>query len=100
MDLEVSVAEALVRICNKRGSTRGTGFFVLSSGHVLTCHHVIAGLEGIMLEGPSFAGEAELDQEFSCPALDIAVLRTGQTPSPALPIEFYWVVGDRFWTSG
>jgi Trypsin-like peptidase domain len=91
----------VVRVCDGEGSTRGTGFFVSQSGHVLTCDHVVEGapqLSVTMADGRNVP--AKLAPEFSLPELDFAVLSTDVAPDFVVPIEFAGAVGDAVWASG
>ena len=48
------VENATVKICNAEGKTIGTGFYVSSDGHFVTCAHVVldaGGLESIRVDG-------------------------------------------------
>ncbi len=91
----------VVRISDGEGSSRGTGFFVSQSGHVLTCNHVTEGASGIsvtLVGGRNVP--ARPAPELSLPELDFAVLHTDITPEFVIPIEFAGSVGDEVWASG
>jgi Trypsin-like peptidase domain len=91
----------VVRICDGEGSSRGTGFFVSQSGHVLTCNHVTEDaheLSVTLVDGRRVP--ARLAPELSLPELDFAVLHTDITPEFVIPIEFAGAVGDQVWASG
>jgi hypothetical protein len=91
----------VVRICDGEGSSRGTGFFVSRSGHVLTCNHVTEEapeLSVTLVDGRRVP--ARFAPELSLPELDFAVLHTDITPEFVIPIEFAGAVGDQVWASG
>lgn len=70
------VRAATCRIVAPDSSFRGTGFLVLPGGCLLTCHHVVFGLEAlhVQLPGDLTLHPAEYLADFSNPAADIAVL--------------------------
>jgi Trypsin-like peptidase domain/NACHT domain len=97
---EESADAALVRVCDRDGSTRGTAFFVSADGAVLTCHHVVSGLEETWLEA---AGRPRRmvarDRIELFPEFDLALLHT-DTPGQPLPIGLADGGSERFWTKG
>ena len=82
------VQTATCRIVDEDGEQRGTGFFILPDGHLLTCHHVIFGLDSlhVALPGDSEPRPAEYVAEYSNPVADIAVLRVMGMQSPAVQV--------------
>ena len=52
----MDVSPALVRICDPDGRTRGLGFCADPAGWVLTGHPCVAGLDDLLLRGPSGRG--------------------------------------------
>jgi hypothetical protein len=91
----------VVRVCDGEGSTRGTGFFVSQSGHVLTCDHVVQGapqLSVTLVDGRNIP--ATLAPELSVAELDFAVLNTNVMPDFVVPVEFAGAAGDSVWASG
>jgi Trypsin-like peptidase domain/NACHT domain len=102
---EALVDRALVRICDASGVTRGTGFFI-DDGTMLTCHHVVDGLE----DPVAVIGDNELPvavaDDLGLSDLDVAVLECGThelrsvlplglTPPPALAV---WAKGFQYAT--
>lgn len=71
------VKQATCQILNDDGiSNNGTGFFILPTGYILTCHHVIFGLQRLQVKisnGEVF--QAEYLEKFSNPVADFAVLK-------------------------
>src|ERR1700730_14792279 len=95
-----NLSSALVRISDASGATKGTGFFVSNEGHILTCHHVVSGLESIRVEGGTFSSPAVIEEQYSVPSLDVVTLRTDIKAPALLPVAFGWNAGDTFWASG
>ena len=78
--------DCVVRIVDPNGVTRGTGFFVTSSGFFLTCHHVIADLPQFTIEHGGKTYEAEWWGDLSTPEKDVAVLKVDAGKlDPAIP---------------
>lgn len=79
------VVAATCRIVAPSGRLAGSGFAVLKDGHVLTCHHVVRGLEAISVQGQDDHEplQATYLADRSVPAADIAVLHVpGLTARP------------------
>lgn len=95
------VKQAVVRIL-REGATGGTGFLVTSSGHILTCWHVV---EPLLLVRVLFEGETEPTIAHVCKDLsnfeeDIVVLKVDAPDRTPLPLGLEWSVGDEVWTYG
>ncbi|MPY64525.1 trypsin-like peptidase domain-containing protein, partial [Streptomyces spongiae] len=79
--------EILVRICDRAGRPRGTGFVADRHGTVLTSHEAVEGLARLVLRAPggrTFAVTA--DEVTPLPALDLAIVRTDGLGLAPLPI--------------
>ncbi|MBD2097012.1 AAA-like domain-containing protein [Trichocoleus sp. FACHB-591] len=94
------VRSSTVAIATPNGSVKGTGFFISSEGHLLTCAHVVeaaGGWEQIRISGQSvnlvYLGSYILD--------DFAVLRvTNYAGETAAPLGLDFSPMDRFLTIG
>jgi hypothetical protein len=91
---------ALARIVDPQGATLGTGAVISTDGHVLTCHHVIAGRSELRVEG--FRAAASGVVVAADPSRDLAVLRVDSPVGDPLPIgaDERPPPGTRFWTAG
>jgi hypothetical protein len=96
----VEPERSIVKVCGADSAVRGTGFFISAEGHVLTCHHVVAGLAAIFLERDGFEATARLDLERSAPELDLAVLISSKPPPAVAPVDYAWQPGEAVWTAG
>jgi hypothetical protein len=77
------VALATCRILADDGTTAGTGFFVLPSGRLLTCHHVVCTQHvlRVLIPGEPTPRPARYVEECSNPARDLAVLDVAGPPA-------------------
>lgn len=73
---------SVVRICDESGETKGTGFFVTDSGHLLTSNHVICGVDEqqIRVQFGKKLFPVSVEERFEHP--DIALLRIKDSPTP------------------
>jgi len=74
------VRRAACQVFDDDGAPRGSGFFVLTDGHMATCHHVV---EGIRIPRVRVPGEVELYdatyvEELSDRVSDVAVLKVAR----------------------
>ena len=55
---------------------QGTGFFINSEGHILTCAHVVNGAKKLYIEIPHFGSEKyECSVVSICPDFDVAIIK-------------------------
>lgn len=82
------VKQATCQILNDDGkSNSGTGFFILPTGYILTCHHVIFGLQRLLVKiSNDQVFQAEYVVEFSNPVADFAVLRLSNITAGAVQL--------------
>ena len=98
-----TLKRAIVRVIDNGGSTLGTGFLATRDGYILTCWHVVSGVESlyVQFEGDDRRTAAELSFELSNSDADIAVLKipipVGRVPATLNPS---WEVGDPLWSYG
>ena len=80
--------EAMVKILKDDGkTTSGSGFIIHSDGYCITCHHVISLLDApIKAEYGGKLYEAEWQEEYSDPEVDIAVLKIDVKGARPVPI--------------
>lgn len=93
------VRSSTVAIATPNGSIKGTGFFISSEGHLLTCAHVVeaaGGWEQVRISGQSvnlvYLGSYSLD--------DFAVLRITGYDGETAPLGLDFSPMDRFLTIG
>jgi hypothetical protein len=93
------VRSSTVAIATSNGSIKGTGFFISSEGHLLTCAHVVeaaGGWEQIRINGQSvnlvYLGSYSLD--------DFAVLHVTSHTGKTAPLGLDFDPMDRFLTVG
>jgi hypothetical protein len=98
---ESAATDSIVRIATDDGLTVGTGFAVTRGGDVLTCHHVVAGLERVRLErSDGDSCECVIEAADLYPEVDLALIRAptlgvepiGIAPEGGLPFR-YWAKG-------
>ncbi len=93
--------KSIIGILNSSNDVIGTGFFVTSGGHALTCFHVIETLEKISVKDfDNNVYEAELDKEKSIPDCDLAVLKVSPAHADHLMLTSSFAIGDEVWSSG
>jgi Trypsin-like peptidase domain/NACHT domain len=94
------VDQALVRICDAGGHTRGTGFFI-GEGTILTCHHVVDGLADVVARIGDRDVEVASSEEERLSALDVAMLRcdTDELQS-VLPLGLALPAAPSVWAKG
>jgi len=93
------VKNCTVAIANSQGMVRGTGFFISSAGHLLTCAHVVAdtgGWEEVRVQGQMvslvYLGDRTQD--------DFAILQIKNYKGKAVPLSTTWEPMDRFLAIG
>ncbi|MFF8572719.1 trypsin-like peptidase domain-containing protein [Streptomyces sp. NPDC015408] len=102
MNSEV-LKRAIVRVINNAGFTLGTGFLATREGHILTCWHVVDGVDSVYVqfEGDDRRTAAALSFDLSDSDADVAVLRilppADRAPAALAPA---WEVGDPLWSYG
>jgi hypothetical protein len=96
---ESRVDDALVRICDADGRTRGTGFSI-GDGWILTCHHVVDGLESVAVRLEDGVAAAVADEP-GLRALDIALLQCrAATLDSILALALEPLAAPSVWTKG
>lgn len=77
MSSYADVRRAACQLFDESGAARGSGFFVLADGHLVTCHHVIEGVQFPRVRVPGWTElcAAMYVEELSNPAADVAVLK-------------------------
>jgi trypsin-like peptidase len=99
---EPAVDAALVLVRAADGRVLGTGFLADDRGTVLTCHHVVDGVDGQAGLRLELAGGTPLDclGIEAVPEHDIALLRTEATGARPLPLAADERETFRFWAKG
>jgi hypothetical protein len=99
--IEARADAALVAVLTQDGYVRGTGFVIDDNGTVLTCHHVVDGLEPLRLRGPDgsthVAGSPAI---VTAPEIDLALIRTEAWLGTPLPLVSEAEVPIEYWTKG
>ncbi|HBB35956.1 MAG TPA: molecular chaperone Tir [Cyanobacteria bacterium UBA9273] len=93
------VKNSTVAIANSQGIIRGTGFFISSQGHLLTCAHVVdaaGGWEQVRVQGQ----EVSLVYLGSSTSDDFAVLQLRGYGGEAVPLSLTFEPMDRFLSIG
>lgn len=74
------VRRAVCQVFDDAGAPRGSGFFVLPDGHLITCEHVVEGVRSprIRLVGEADLCRATRVDELSDSAADVAVLKVAR----------------------
>jgi hypothetical protein len=93
---------ALVAVLPADGQVvRGTGFVIDERGTVLTCHHVVEGLESLLIRGPG--GSSDLvssDAIAFAPDIDLALIRAPKVRGSPLPLASTVKAPTEYWTKG
>ena len=92
----------VLRVVDEHDVVRGTGFVVGVSGEVLTCHHVVDGLDGVRLVSPTGVSvDIALERMVSVPERDLALLPASEMLGIVLPVSVRGPrVGSHFVTAG
>jgi hypothetical protein len=96
---EERISAAIARVLDPKRRTRGTGFLVSSTGTVLTCEHVVAGLNDIEIQ----MANGDLHRGFVAqrfPDLDLALLACPRATRQPLSLALTRDVPRRFWSKG
>jgi S1-C subfamily serine protease len=96
-----SLKPFVCRIIDAEGTIRGTGFFILPNGYIITCYHVVEACKGNVRIG--IIGESEpiisnVEKEYE--TLDIAVLKINRENCNVLPLKSDWKIGDPVFSHG
>lgn len=98
--IEALADAALVAVISA-GDVIGTGFVIDSRGSVLTCHHVVDGLETIRLRGSDgTVRDVSCHDVVVAADIDLVVIEAAMPTGMPLPLASGGGAGTSYWTKG
>lgn len=100
LDVDTLASPSIVAVLDDQ-KTLGTGFVIDDRGGILTCHHVVDGIQSLWVrDANGIRHKVDPGHITLAPHIDLALIRLAASPGPPLALGDRRVDQSTFWTKG